>query len=151
MTGSEKNEWTGNPRLRHWLAVHRAVFCTWGEETGGGWNFRMESLDRLEQAIRSRYSSYEEVKAAEAADEPWLQVAYWYLGEVFVRSHGFEWQQRPGDAPDDKPFVIQAGGTGGIDEEEGEELAACNPDVEVPALFLRGEDFHLRDVLADWL
>ncbi|MFD8544699.1 hypothetical protein [Streptomyces sp. NPDC059649] len=105
----------------------------------------MDSLDRLENLIRSRYSSIREIEAAE--ETTFVQVAYWYFG-VFCNCHGLEWQQRPGGHPDDKPFVIQPGG-GGVDEDE--ERAATSPDGEIPALFVRGEDHHLRDALKGWL
>jgi hypothetical protein len=149
MSTSDENEWTANPRLKEWTAARQAAFEEWAAETGGEWDFTMESVDRLEALIRDRFASSSEVEAAQ--DTPFVQGAYWYLGEVFVRVHQLEWQQRPGGAPDDLPFVIQRGGSGGIGEDDEEELAVLSPDIEIPALFLRGDDNHLRDALEGWL
>ncbi|BDM74577.1 hypothetical protein HEK616_80640 (plasmid) [Streptomyces nigrescens] len=143
---TEENAWTSNPLLQKWLARQQAGFEEWAQETGGGWDFSVDSLDRLEDLIRSRYSSIREIEAAE--ETPFVQVAFWYFGEVFCRCHGLVWQQRPGGDPEDKPFVIGPG-DGGLDEDD--ERPATNPDGEIPALFLRGEDNHLRDALEGWL
>lgn len=151
MSSSEHEEWTGNPLLTQWLAERQGAFEQWAAEAGGGWDFTMESVDRLERLIRSLFTSAEEVRAAE--NSAFVQGACWYLGEVFARAHGMEWQQRPGGDSEDLPFVIQPGGTGGIgvdDEGEEEELAVLSPQDEIPALFLRDDDNHLRDALEGW-
>lgn len=97
MSTSDENEWTANPRLKEWTAARQAAFEEWAAETGGEWDFTMESVDRLEALIRDRFASSSEVEAAQ--DTPFVQGAYWYLGEVFVRVHQLEWQQRPGAPP----------------------------------------------------
>lgn len=149
MSASEENEWTTNPRLKEWTAARQTSFEQWASETGGGWDFTIESVDRLEALIRDRFTSSGDVEAAQGTE--FVQGAYWYLGEVFVRVHGLQWQQRPGNDPEDLPFVIQAGGSGGISEDDENELAVLSPDIEVPALFLRDEHNHLRDALEGWL
>ncbi|UJB46000.1 hypothetical protein [Streptomyces sp. A1-5] len=143
---SEENAWTSGSLWQEWLARQKAGFEGWSQETGGGWDFSMASLDRLEDLIRSRYSSIREIEAAEQT--PFAQAAYWYFGEVFCRCHRLVRQQRPGGDPDDKPFVIDPGDGGTAEDDE---RAATSPDVEIPALFPRGEDNHLRDALAGWL
>ncbi len=86
--GSE-NQWTGNPLLEQWLTARKAGFSGLAAETGGGWDFSMESsLDRLEDLIHDRFSSSVEVAAAE--DTALAQGTYWYLGKVFVRAHDLQ-------------------------------------------------------------
>ncbi|MEV5880330.1 hypothetical protein AB0L75_40310 [Streptomyces sp. NPDC052101] len=151
MSTGDENEWTGNPLLKQWLSERQDAFELWAAQAGGSWDFTMESVDRLEALIRSLFSSSGEIEAAQ--DTAFVQGAHWYLGEVFARAHGMEWQQRPGGDPEDLPFVIQAGGTGGIgadDEGEEEELAVLCPADEIEALFLRDDDNHLRDALEGW-
>ena len=144
MTGNES--WTANATLVNWLAAQKDAFAAWEAEVGGVWDFTMDSLDRLEEAIRDRFTSYEEIQDAE--DSPFVQVAYWYFGEVFVRNHAMVWQRRPTNDPSDRPFIIGPGDDG-LDEDDDRPTTA--PDTEIPALFLRDPDNHLRDALEGWL
>ncbi|MFE4017077.1 hypothetical protein ACFXPZ_06590 [Streptomyces sp. NPDC059101] len=61
MDMSEENAWTSSSLLQEWPGRQKAGFEGWSQETGGGWGFSMASLDRLEDLIRSRYSSISNV------------------------------------------------------------------------------------------
>ncbi|MFE0381488.1 hypothetical protein ACFW1M_39360 [Streptomyces inhibens] len=65
----------------------------WEREPGGGWDFTVDSLDRLEELIRAWFVSCEEARKAE--DSPFLSVAAWYFDEVQNRNAGTLWQCRP--------------------------------------------------------
>ncbi|MCX4550869.1 hypothetical protein [Streptomyces sp. NBC_01500] len=151
-------EWSDNPRLNGWLAEQRSAFPAWREQAPGAWDFTPASVDRLEELVRGAFSSYEEADAA--SDGPLLQVAAWYLGEVQVRGHGAEWRCAPAPGPGRfakiRPLVTLSKERLDEDERAGlrelEELyesdwPLCNPLDELLALFLRGPDNHLRDVL----
>ncbi|MER6303167.1 hypothetical protein ABT247_26905 [Kitasatospora sp. NPDC001539] len=86
-------EWADNPRLSGWLAEQRRAFPAWAAEHGGDWDFAPASLDRLEDLIRSRFDTWEEVR--DARGTPLLEVAAWYLGETLVRRCGVMWRCMP--------------------------------------------------------
>src|SRR6266542_5706953 len=90
MSRTKEQEWGDSPRLNTWRAAQQAAFETWAEETGGIWDFTPDSVDRLEEAMRGRYFTWDEV--SEAEDGPFLSLASWYLGEVQVRTYGAIWQ-----------------------------------------------------------
>ncbi|MGW2021531.1 hypothetical protein [Streptomyces decoyicus] len=153
----QEREWADNPRLDAWLSEQRAAFNAHFPPEAGDWDFSIESLDRLEAAMRRRFSSSEEFRA-ERESGP-VGAATWYLGEVHVRTAGAQWQY--GAEPDlaapehDRPYVTIPYER--IDEyppadddpaQDGRPLMA--PESELRALFLRGPDNHLRDTLAPY-
>jgi len=142
------SDWTDNPRLGAWLAAQEAAFPAWVAGTGQEWDFSPASVDRLEELIRGRFASYDEIAAAEKT--PAVTVPAWYFGEVQNRHCGTGWEARPeGDA---NPFVRLPAEDDDVDEDEElyedeDYVPACDPVVELTALFLRGPDNHLRTVL----
>ncbi|MET9517617.1 hypothetical protein [Streptomyces sp. NPDC002994] len=78
-------QWRDNPRLNQWLTTQQEAFPAWQQATPGTWDFTPASLDRLEDAIRGRYATYEEADAAH--EDPFMTVAVWYLGETVRRAH----------------------------------------------------------------
>ena len=153
MSGDQ--DWTDNPRLNAWLSRQREAFPEWAARTGPGWDFSAESLDRLEQQLRTRFSSTTEVRAAQ--EDPSVSVPAWYLGEVQNRTYGSVWHANPVlpvglPDQDGTPFVRMPEEPG--DEYEEDELyedenyvPGSNPFVEIRGLFVRGPDNRLRDVL----
>ncbi|MFJ6571216.1 hypothetical protein ACIQNU_27760 [Streptomyces sp. NPDC091292] len=96
-----------NPVLRAWLERQRGAFEGWRVRHEGVWDFRPDSLDRLEDLVRASYGSYEEARADEDGDL--LPVAAWYTGEVHNRHFGTVWQYHPDSpaapGPRIRPFV----------------------------------------------
>jgi hypothetical protein len=158
MSRTKEQEWGDNPRLNAWRAAQQAAFETWAEEAGGAWDFTPDSVDRLEEAIRSRFSTWDE--ASEAEDGPFLSPAAWYFGEVQVRNHGAIWQWCPTPAqppnPWDKPFVTLPAVPAGEGEqreelyEDEDYVPGCTPIDEICSLFARGPEHRLRDVLKQY-
>ncbi|MGW9077188.1 hypothetical protein [Streptomyces kronopolitis] len=92
-----------HPALTAWLAEREAALPEWAREAFDGawrWNFHPDTLDGLEAAVRRRFATVEEFDAAR--DEPFVQGACWYLGEVIRRNKGAVWQYVPFD-PDAGP------------------------------------------------
>ncbi|MFI6040787.1 hypothetical protein ACIA8C_04075 [Nocardia sp. NPDC051321] len=147
------DDWADNPRLNTWLAEQEAAFPEWAQRHEGTWDFTPASLDRLAEIVQERFTTYEEAKAAE--HDPFCTVAAWYLGEVQVRHCGTVWHCRPHpgadvDEPDD-PFVIVPDDPEDSDDEpdlDDDYQPLCVPISELQALFLRGIDNELRDVLS---
>ncbi|MFD8717573.1 hypothetical protein ACFV2H_05950 [Streptomyces sp. NPDC059629] len=154
-------EWADNPRLNTWLAAQREAFPLWAEEHGGGWDFTIDSLDRLEALLRDRFATWEEARAA--ADGPLLSVAAWYLGETLIRSSGAAWRCVPTEPPTDlpaggKPLLIIP-----LETMTDRELSALEreakrgddprpyvePAGELSSMFAVGPDHRLRDAL-EW-
>jgi hypothetical protein len=140
-----------NPVLNEWLATQRAAFPEWAERHGGVWDFRIESVDRLEELIRATFSSYEAARAQE--DSAFILVAAWYLGEVHNRTCGTVWQLHP-DAPKYPPYKVQPfvkvpwERKDDYEDEEGIEDDArplYGPVDGICQLFKWGPDRHLRD------
>ncbi|WP_187363776.1 hypothetical protein [Streptomyces piniterrae] len=75
-------------RLAEWLQARAAGFEEWARETGRAetesWDFSPESLDTLEELVRGRYGSEEELN--EEREGLFVQGAVWYIGEVIRRS-----------------------------------------------------------------
>ncbi|MDX3233390.1 hypothetical protein [Streptomyces sp. ME19-01-6] len=155
----EGPDWADNHRLNTWLAERREAFPAWAEEAGGGtaaWDFSPESLDRLEGLVRGRFSTYEEMVAAE--DDPFLAGAAWYFGEVQVRQCGAAWKCRPEpsddtDVPDDplvtapEPDPEDDDGDDDPGWDDDDYVHLCVPASELRALLLRGPDERLRNAL----
>ncbi|BFV56509.1 hypothetical protein KCMC57_up16130 [Kitasatospora sp. CMC57] len=92
-----------HPTLAAWLAERRAAPPSWAEEAFGGawrWNFHPDTLDRLAAEVVRRFATAEEFDAAR--EEPFVQGACWYLGEVIRRTRGAVWRYLaadPGSGP----------------------------------------------------
>ncbi|NDZ80652.1 hypothetical protein G3I19_19385 [Streptomyces sp. SID10853] len=160
MDAIDTPEWADNPRLRTWLTAGRDAFPAWSAEHGGGWDFTPASLDRLEELVRSRFTTWQEADGAR--DTTLLQVAAWYLGEVQVRHCGARWRCDP-DEPERPPV---AGGYPLVtvprteltdaeqyrlareEEEDGNPTPVVDPAARIRALFT-AQDSHLREVI-DW-
>ncbi|MGY5128204.1 hypothetical protein [Streptomyces nigrescens] len=95
-----------DPVLTAWLAERNEALSGWVEDAfAGAWrrSFHPDTLDWLEAAVRQRFATVEEFDAAR--DEPFVQGACWYLGEVIRRSKGAVWQYIPFD-PDAEPWAL---------------------------------------------
>jgi hypothetical protein len=161
---SEEQDWVDNPRLNAWLARQEAAFPTWAGQTGQEWDFTPGSLNQLEDLLRRRFSTWEEVNAAQ--EDPIVTVPAWYVGEVQNRHYGTVWHcdpQPPENHPDQDgtPFVLmpeeprdeyeeyeeyERQKNGELYEDE-DYRPGSNPFVEIRALFVRGPDNKLHDVL----
>lgn len=87
-----------HPALTRWLTERHKALQEWARDTfDGAWrgNFHPETLDWLEAVVRQRFATVEEFDAAR--DEPFLQGACWYVGEVLRRTQGAMWQYAPFD------------------------------------------------------
>lgn len=93
----DEEEWADNPRLNAWIAAQAASFDMCSPFDMGGWDCSIESLDQLEDLLRGRFTSYEDIKAAR--DSQLVTLAAWYLGEVHIRHHGAQWQCQPEPDP----------------------------------------------------
>ena len=85
-----------HPALTSWLAAREEAVAAWAEDAFEGawrWNFHPDTLDWLEVAVRRRFATVEEFDAAR--DEPFVQGACWYMGEVIRRNKGAVWQYVP--------------------------------------------------------
>jgi hypothetical protein len=85
-----------DPALTAWLAGREKALAAWAEDAFEGawrWNFHPDTLDWLEVAVRRRFATMEAFDAAR--DEPFVQGACWYMGEVIRRSKGAVWQYIP--------------------------------------------------------
>ncbi|MFJ9410460.1 hypothetical protein [Streptomyces sp. NPDC101393] len=99
-------------QLADWLRARAAGFEEWSRETGQAesWDFSPESVDVLEEVVRGRYGSEEEIKVER--DGLFVQGAVWYLGEVIRRStQETSWGYDPFLVEaDDIPFPLFASG-----------------------------------------
>ncbi|MEU6418785.1 hypothetical protein [Streptomyces spiralis] len=98
-----------NPQLNDWLESMRKRFPAWNERHGGGWDFGLASIGRLQELVRDVYDG-SCARADADKDSDFLQVASWYLGEVHNRHYGSVWQWHPDSLtvdPPVRPFVIQ--------------------------------------------
>ncbi|MET9515776.1 hypothetical protein [Streptomyces sp. NPDC002994] len=92
-----------DPALSAWLAERTEALPAWAENAFGAawrWNFHPDTLDWLEAVVRLRFATVEEFDAAR--DEPFVQGASWYMGEVIRRNKGAVWQYVAFD-PDAEP------------------------------------------------
>ncbi|MEU8686351.1 hypothetical protein [Streptomyces sp. NPDC048611] len=95
-----------HPVLTAWLAERSEALADWAKEAfDGAWrsNFHPRTLNWLEAVIRQRFATVAEFDAAR--DEPFVQGACWYLGEVIRRNKGAVWQYVPYD-PDAEPWAL---------------------------------------------
>lgn len=93
------------PVLTAWLAERKQALSAWAKDAFDGawrWNFHPDTLDWLETLVRQRFATVEEFDAAR--DEPFVQGACWYMGEVIRRNKGAVWQYIPFD-PDAAPWA----------------------------------------------
>jgi hypothetical protein len=94
-----------HPTLTAWLAERSTALSAWAADAFEGawrWNFHPDTLDWLETVVRRRFATAEEFDAAR--DEPFVQGACWYMGEVIRRAKGAVWQYVPFD-PEAEPFA----------------------------------------------
>ncbi|MFH8569349.1 hypothetical protein [Streptomyces sp. NPDC017993] len=92
-----------HPALTAWLAEREEALKAWAENAFEGawrWNFHPDTLDWLEAVVRRRFATVEEFDASR--DEPFVQGACWYMGEVIRRNKGAVWQYIP-FTPDAEP------------------------------------------------
>lgn len=146
-------------QLQAWLGERANGFGAWAEETGlsGRWDFIPESLDVLEDLVRSRYGSEADVHADRM--DPFLQGAIWYVGETACRTKGLVWHYWPfatgrGALPDlfgaARPGFIDTPSVGRPGAREGQ---GTDPLGLVLTLFWdrdyidRPTTTHLRDIL----
>ncbi|MFE5241044.1 MULTISPECIES: hypothetical protein [unclassified Streptomyces] len=75
-----------HPELVEWLSGREAAFESWATALGPleRWDFSAESLDDLEEVVRRRFPSLDDVGAAK--DGEFVQGATWYVGEAIRRS-----------------------------------------------------------------
>lgn len=87
--------------LRCWLAERGAQFPVWAGHYGGNavWDFSPESLDALEELVIQKASTPEQL-LNEERNEPFVDGAAWYLGEVLRRGRSLPWQYTRGDTAD---------------------------------------------------
>ncbi|MEV0636937.1 hypothetical protein AB0I77_18650 [Streptomyces sp. NPDC050619] len=146
-------------QLETWLAERASSFDAWAEETGqpGRWDFTPESLDALEDLVRSRYGSDAAIDAGRT--DPFLQGAIWYIGEMACRKKGLVWHYWPfatGRAP--LPDLFASGEPGFIDspsvgKRNAREGQGTDPLGLLLSLFWEKDDIdrplsaHLRDIL----
>lgn len=91
------------PVLTAWLAERREALAAWAKDAFDvAWrgNFHPDTLDWLEGVVRQRFATVEEFDAAR--DEPFVQGACWFVGEVIRRNMGAVWQYIPFD-PEAEP------------------------------------------------
>jgi hypothetical protein len=146
-------------QLQMWLGERANSFGAWAEETGlaGRWDFTPESLDALEDLVRSRYGSDADIDAGRI--DPFLQGAIWYIGETACRTKGLVWHYWP-FAPRRSalPDLFGAGQPGFIDSPSvgrpgAREGQGTDPLGLVLTLFWDQDDIdrpvaaHLRDIL----
>ncbi|MFI1497247.1 hypothetical protein [Streptomyces platensis] len=92
-----------DPVLSAWLAERSEGLSAWVEDAFDGawrWNFHPGTLDWLEAVVKQRFATVVEFDADR--NEPFVQGACWYLGEVIRRNKGAVWQYIPFD-PDAEP------------------------------------------------
>ncbi|MGW0732135.1 hypothetical protein [Streptomyces sp. NPDC002851] len=95
-----------HPALAAWLDERERALSAWAEDAFDGawrWNFHPDTLDWLDAVVRRRFATVEEFDAAR--EEPFVQGACWYLGEVIRRNKGAVWQYVPFD-PDTEPGTV---------------------------------------------
>ncbi|MDI3387580.1 DUF6333 family protein [Streptomyces sp. B-S-A8] len=131
-------DWHDNPRLNAYLAERREAFPAWAEVAGGGpeaWDFSPESLDRLGALVRERFATYEDIAAA--GQDPFVQGAAWYLGEVQVRHRDARWSlcPEPEDAdPYDEPVVLERNRDEADSESDGDDTSGLDDLDELDGL-----------------
>ncbi|MFJ9417345.1 hypothetical protein ACIRPT_24640 [Streptomyces sp. NPDC101227] len=87
-----------HPWLTRWLTERKHHFPAWAADTGlpeATWDFSPASLDEMERLVSQRFTTEDEFEAAH--DEPFLQGACWYTGEVARRNYRAAWAYRDPD------------------------------------------------------
>ncbi|MER5683858.1 hypothetical protein [Streptomyces sp. NPDC002205] len=151
-----------HPDLSAWLAERAQSFERWAETTSTpeAWDFSPQSLDALEDLIRSRYDN--DAETLTARRDAFLQGACWYIGEVVRRTQGAVWKFEPFAVKGaELPSLFgEADPSGVIDDPcvglpgEGTE-EAIYPMGAVHGLFTTEDELgnpiaqHLSDVLGD--
>lgn len=146
--------WTDHPRLTAWLREQAEAFPQWASAHPGGWDYSLESIDRLQAVIKAEFSSWDDVRARQRT--PAVTVPAWYLGEVCVRA-GAVWKHNP-QAPSDSwdgPFVgVRDDPIEDPDHEDTEEdgwFPAAVPVHELRDMFEKRPEWRLRSVVEAFL
>ncbi|MGA5566685.1 hypothetical protein ACPCUV_36725 [Streptomyces platensis] len=87
-----------DPVLSVWLTERSEAHSAWFKdafEEAWRWNHHPGTLDWLEAVVKQRFATVAEFDAAR--NEPFVQGACWYLGEVIRRTKGAMWQFIPFD------------------------------------------------------
>ncbi|MFF5015559.1 hypothetical protein [Streptomyces sp. NPDC001165] len=84
-----------HPELLVWLAERQAAFEHWARTNGGAerWDFGPASLEPLEELVRERFGTLEDVFGVRRGE--FVQGAVWYLGETVRRARGLVWKYEP--------------------------------------------------------
>ncbi|WP_419996227.1 hypothetical protein [Streptomyces boninensis] len=148
------------PDLPAWLAERSRQFDGWCRATGapeGTWDFSPASLDALEELVRARYGSEEQIDDDRMG--LFLQGACWYVGEVAVRQRGYRWHfwpfavagaALPTPFSSGEPGVIDSPSVGAASAREGQ---GTDPMGLILTLFWTVDDVdepveaHLTDIL----
>jgi hypothetical protein len=155
MAMSEQS-WTDHPRLRAWLEKQETQFPQWAASHPGVWDFSVDSVDRLETVIRTDFSSWEELRAAQGT--PRVTVPAWYLGAVCVRA-GAVWKYNPDSPTDADGWEGPAVGVPGdpMEDPEHEDFyedddyrPAAIPVAELRGIFVKSPPWRLRNVVAEF-
>ncbi|MFI6727242.1 hypothetical protein [Streptomyces atratus] len=145
-----------------WLTERAQSFEHWAEATSTPetWDFSPQSLDALEDLIRSQYDS--DAETLTVRRDAFLQGACWYIGEVVCRTQGAVWKFEPFAAKGaELPSLFgEADPSGAIDDPcvgmpGGDTEEAIYPMGAVHGLFSTEDELgnpiaqHLSDVLGD--
>ncbi|MFG2828557.1 hypothetical protein ACGFWI_14040 [Streptomyces sp. NPDC048434] len=84
-----------HPELLAWLNERAATFERWSQSTGivEDLDFSDASLETLEDLVRSRYETHEQVSEARTGE--FIQGAVWYIGELLRQRFGMVWGYEP--------------------------------------------------------
>jgi hypothetical protein len=151
-----EQQWTDHPRLWAWLQEQEEAFPQWADSHPGVWDFSPDSVDRLGAVLRSEFSSWEDIRAAQHT--PQVTVPAWYLGEVCVRA-GAVWKYNP-DSPAESdawegPFVGVPGDPMEDPDhedlyEDDDYLPAAIPVAELRGMFAKSPQWRLRSVVEEF-
>ncbi|MGP3984195.1 hypothetical protein [Streptomyces sp. KR80] len=150
------------PDLPAWLEARSQQFTNWCQDTGAPedtWDFSAASLEALEELVRARYHSEEQIHTDRMS--LFLQGACWYVGEVAVRHRGHQWRYEPfavAGAPLPAPFGSGEPGvidTPAVAHPRAKEGQGTDPLGLILTLFWDVDDAdepieaHLTDILND--
>lgn len=101
-----------HPWLTQWLAERERKFTAWAKDTSrpaATWEFTPESLDVLEDLVRSRAADEDDLARPELM--AFVEGAEWYVGEMLRRHREAHWTYHApesgpsGGGAEDNPFV----------------------------------------------
>lgn len=132
------------PELIAWLQDMDATLRQWGTryDAGGPWDYSLQSLDRLEQLIRTEV--HLEPKGV-GGDRFLIDGAVRYVGETLLRHGGGEWVYRPGTPENNyfrgRPYVSREDGRG--------EALFVIPIVQIRQLLRKGPELTLHSAVTE--